>query len=315
VSVNSRDVTVATVRSRWRRQLLEGYAEASEIRHALAASSGGWTFAESVLVRDHVLPKTRVLVVGSGSGRELGALSGMGVQGIGVEIVRDLVRFYREPCGLPAPREALLADMAYLPFRPGSFENVLMFNQVLGHGAARSDRVAALAEALRTLPPSGSVLLSFYVGALEDESLLLLTWSRLLHQRTAKTTGTSIPLAQEYGITSMLERVERRLRAWLRGKAFRSKAWVGRRYGAKGDRGTGADILLTPSGQQSGALVPFHLYRLEEFVEDVRRAGGEVAELWCNRELNAGGRAPEFLRHLDHLFYATVRRARVSEVS
>lgn len=289
----------------WRRQVVVGYETPGELDRWTRAFRAGWTAAERRLVERVLHGPCRVLVVGSGGGRELVALRTMGHEGVGIEVSRGLVLGSRREAASLGD-SVVLADMARLPFAPGSFGAVLMFNQVLGHAASRADRVSALAEALRVLEPGGAVLLSFYKGAVEDYSLWLGAWS--VASRRRATSGLAASLPGVHG-SSRPRALERRVRAWIRGKSDRGRRFVLGRV----DRGTrgekqGDDVLLTPSGTEgvAGRRVPFHLYRMGEFFEDVRRAGGRVLLWRSNAELNAGTDAPTFLRELDHLHFCAL---------
>jgi len=245
----------------------------------MRAREAGWTAAERVLVRRYLRTPSRVLVVGSGGGRELVALQAHGDLGVGIEVARRLLVEYRE--GRPSGASAvLLADMAALPFLSRTFDAVLLFNQVV---------------------------LSFYVGAVEDYSLWLGAWSLWSRRRrNAKEEPSTLGLAPPVRVNPL----RRRVREWVRGKEDRTRRALHRTLSGRRSRdGGGDDIVLVPSGQladRSPGTVPFHLYRLGEFFEDVRVAGGRVAFWRSNAELNAALSAPLFLRGLDHLHFCAV---------
>ena len=289
----------------WRRQVVVGYETPGEVDRWTRSLQAGWTAAERRLTGRMLQGPGRVLVVGSGGGRELVALRSMGHEGVGIEISRGLVLGFRHEA--PSLGDCVvLADMARLPFAPGSFGAVLMFNQVLGHAASRADRVSALAEALRVLRPGGAVLMSFYSGAVEDYSLWLGAWSIANRRRRISGAPASLPGVPR---PSRQRGLQRRIRAWVRGKSDRARRFVRGLVdrGARGE-GQGDDVLLAPSGTGAGTgrRVPFHLYRFEEFVEDVRRAGGRILLWRSNTELNAGADAPAFFRGLDHLHFCAL---------
>ena len=201
---------------------MRGYSDETERRHWTTSASGGWTFAEARLVAKHLPTGGRVLVVGCGGGRELVALRRDGATAVGIELVPDFLEAYvREHRGEDRQSVAR-ADMAQLPFRDGAFDLVLLFNQVLGHGPRRIDRIHTLQECFRVVRPGGHVLLSIYIGAVEDDSLLLEAWS-LWIRRSKPRLGSSPGAAGPVGpLAPTRVRLRRHLRAWLRGKATRT---------------------------------------------------------------------------------------------
>ena len=290
----------------WHRRVARGYEASGEADHWTRAREAGWTAAERVLVRRYLRTPSRVLVVGSGGGRELVALQAHGDVGVGIEVARRLLVEYREGRSSSASA-VLLADMAALPFLSRTFDAVLLFNQVVGHSATRTDRVATIAESLRVVRAGCPVLLSFYVGAVEDYSLWLGAWSSWSRRRrNAKEEPSTPGLAPPVRVNPL----RRRVREWVRGKEDRTRRALHRTLSGRRSRdGGGDDIVLVPSGRfadRSPGTVPFHLYRLGEFFEDVRVAGGRVAFWRSNAELNAALSAPLFLRGLDHLHFCAV---------
>ncbi len=286
-------------RTNWRRRVEAVYSGSKELAHYVDRAPGAFTFAEGRLVDRWVPVGGKVLVVGSGGGRELSALQARRRSGIGIDLSRASLAAYAGRTGGQAS-PVIRADMACIPVREASFDTVLFFNQVIGHGPSRQDRVAALAEGLRVLKRDGTLLISFYVGAPDDFSVLLALWS--LRRARAVHSGN-----RQRASTRKSRRESRFLKAralgWARGK------WILVRQWSRLDR-VGMNILVSPSGNPSAPhaeRTPFHLYHHREFSEDVHEAKGRVEEWWCNTELNNGSAAPEILRRLDHLQFCVVR--------
>jgi hypothetical protein len=147
--------------------------------------------------------------------------------------------------------------------------------------------------------------MSFYSGAVEDFSLLLMLWVRSSRRAKHRTVQ---PRVMETG-SGAHGQLERRIRGWVHGKTFRTRMLLARHASPSARTAEGPDILISPSGVESAprsALAPFHLYHLEEFSEDVQDAGGEV-QLWrCNAELNGDIVLPPLLRRMDHLHFCAV---------
>lgn len=277
-----------------RDRVVAGYSIASEAEHYLSASSGGFTAPESTLVDRHVHPGSRVLVIGSGGGRELVALRARGAAAVGIELVPRLVRGYRARIPDALRPSAILGDMSRLPFRIASFDAVLFFNQVLEHGPSRADRQRALREALR-VAPHGVTIASLYVGAVDDWSALLYLWGR------SRRRG-SVSKSAEHGTsrTWATGRRAARLRSWARGKTFRLWRTLGF---------IGPEVYVRPSGSEprgDDAFVPVHLYRFREFSEDVREAGGIILTWDSAVGLGLRTQVPALLGRLDHLQYIVI---------
>lgn len=278
----------------WRSRVVTGYSAASEAEHYLSAGFGGFTAPEATLVDRHVLPGSRVLVIGSGGGRELLALKAKGAAAVGIELVPKLVRGYRARIPDALRPSAVLGDMSRLPFRTASFDAVLFFNQVLEHGPSRTDRQRALREALR-VASHGVTLASLYVGAVDDWSALLYLWSRSRRQASiSKSAEHETPRTWATG------RHGARLRSWARGKTFR--LW--RKLGF-----IGPDVHVRPTGseiQSNDAFVPLHLYGIREFSEDVREAGGIILTWDSAVGLGLKTKVPAPFGRLDHLQYIVI---------
>jgi SAM-dependent methyltransferase len=278
----------------WRTRVVRGYSSESQRRHYLEAASGGLTAAEATLIDRLVCAGSRVLVVGSGGGRELNALGARGIRPVGIELVRDVVERYSAATPGASRSPALISDMSDLPFRDASFDAVLLFNQVLEHGPTRMHRQRALREALRA-SRDGVAIVSLYVGAVEDWSVLQYIWSRSVRRSAPVRAGGTVDRT-----ATRPRRPARKLLAWARGKTYRIRRAIGLR---------GSDVGVVPSGERSraaGASVPVHLYRFNEFAEDVRSAGGVVVSWESATELALRRRAPPIVRSLDHLYYATI---------
>ncbi len=101
----------------------------------------------------------RILDIGCGDGRTLQALGAHACTAVGIDTARSALALCRAGAREPAPVLAL-ADAGSLPFRDGSFDQVLMFH-VIGHGYS-DDRHRLAAEAERVTARGGTVHLRVF---------------------------------------------------------------------------------------------------------------------------------------------------------
>ena len=145
----------------------------AELRHAIEADwqafnddeesmNAGLFAAERSFIDQHVASGSRILLVGSGTGRELIALATAGFRVTGVEPV---------PRTFDLCRRTLASKRLEADFRPGYIEDVALDGDVFDVAMfsffvyslipASSRRVAALKKVARAVTPDGLVLVSF----------------------------------------------------------------------------------------------------------------------------------------------------------
>jgi SAM-dependent methyltransferase len=136
-----------------------GWAEAAEGRIR--------PLYERVLERLHLLPGTRLLDAGCGSGlfAELAAQGGADV--IGLDAARGLVEYARRR--RPAAGY-VVEDLERMPFGDGAFDVATAFNSVL----YAADPRRALAEIARVTAPSGRAVVTVGAGPEQAESAALI---------------------------------------------------------------------------------------------------------------------------------------------
>ena len=98
-------------------------------------------------------PGSKVLELGCGNGKSLGAMSAKGWDVTGIDFSLPAVGMCRRILG-PGIPDVVAADSRILPFRTGAFDAVFAFH-VLGHMLV-GDRVKSAAEIVRVLGQSGT---------------------------------------------------------------------------------------------------------------------------------------------------------------
>ena len=107
----------------------------------------------------------RMLVLGSGLGRESIAIARKGVNVVGVEANPTAVRIAHQMARtLEVPARFLRADFLQLPHNSESFDFVLLSQRMYSAIPGRSQRVSLLADLRRLLKPGGLVILSFFTA-------------------------------------------------------------------------------------------------------------------------------------------------------
>ena len=136
-----------------------GWAEAAEGRIR--------PLYERVLERLHLLPGTRLLDAGCGSGlfAELAAQGGADV--IGLDVAPGLVEYARRRRPVAG---YVVEDLERMPFGDGAFHVVTAFNSVL----YAADPRRALAEIARVTTPSGRAVVTVGAGPEQAESAALI---------------------------------------------------------------------------------------------------------------------------------------------
>ncbi len=119
-----------------------------------------------------------VLELGCGTGRLLEALAECARSWVGIDLVASFLQRARVRRRLRAGTALVAADMARLPFAPGSFDVVLCGQSTLG--LVGDARLPALQEAERVLRPGGRLLVNVYS---ESSVVPRIEWYTELHRR------------------------------------------------------------------------------------------------------------------------------------
>jgi SAM-dependent methyltransferase len=118
---------------------------------------------ETEVLDRYKITSGRMLVLGSGLGRESIAIARNGVSVVGVETDPAAVRIAQQMARtLGVPSRYLHADFLQLPNRSGCFDFVLLSQRMYSAIPSRSQRLTLLADLRRVLKPNGMVILSFF---------------------------------------------------------------------------------------------------------------------------------------------------------
>ena len=118
---------------------------------------------ETEVLDRYKITSGRMLVLGSGLGRESIPIARMGVSVVGVEADPTAVRIAQQMTRpLKVPARYLQADFLQLPNRSGCFDFVLLSQRMYSAIPGRSQRLTLLTDLSRLLKPNGLVILSFF---------------------------------------------------------------------------------------------------------------------------------------------------------
>jgi SAM-dependent methyltransferase len=117
---------------------------------------------EAEVLGRYQITSGRMLVLGSGVGRESIAIARIGVSVVGVDTNLTAVRFAHQMARtLGVPARFLQANFLQLPHRSGCFDFVLLSQVMYSAIPGRSQRLTLLTDLRRLLKPKGLVILSF----------------------------------------------------------------------------------------------------------------------------------------------------------
>ena len=118
---------------------------------------------ETEVLDRYKITSGRMLVLGSGLGRESIPIARMGVSVVGVEADPTAVRIAQQMTRpLKVPARYLQADFLQLPNRSGCFDFVLLSQRMYSAIPGRSQRLTLLTDLSRLVKPNGLVILSFF---------------------------------------------------------------------------------------------------------------------------------------------------------
>lgn len=119
----------------------------------------GKFWEELLFVRDLIPKGARLLDIGCGNGRFLGAPLDETIDYTGVDFSEGLIEVARERYGARAKTSFVVGDALTLPFPDHSFDTAVSF-AVLHHIPSRAYRVRFLREAARVTKPGGMIIIT-----------------------------------------------------------------------------------------------------------------------------------------------------------
>ena len=166
------------------------YTEAF-VAEVLADQQDGLQRWEKEVLDRNRMNSGRVLVLGSGWGREAIAIAQRGVSVVGVEANAIAVRCARrEAQTIGVPALFLQADLLKLPTDRGWFDCVLLTQQMYSAIAGKSQRQTWLVNLRRVLRPNGTVILSFLPE--RPQASRLRTARRCMSRMLARLPGANV---------------------------------------------------------------------------------------------------------------------------
>jgi SAM-dependent methyltransferase len=156
----------------------------------------------------------RILVAGSGGGRETLGLYAMGFRDVtGIDPTPKLVHHAQErAAAMQVPVVFRIAHAASLPFPDASFDVVTMFENLYGHITPREARLEALAEVSRVLEHRGVILLeatSLRARLLHYVAIRLMGIGQLVHNPHDLERGDRLMRESKELVSSRGERLPR----------------------------------------------------------------------------------------------------------
>ena len=135
---------------------------ARDLEHAYRWTLEPWE--EGVIAR-HLHPRGRILVLGSGVGRESLALARCGFTVFGLDASFECLQVARRRAATTSTvAHFVQGDFSALPSHPGQFDAVLLCGVMYSAIPGRTRRLSYLKEFHRALRPGGKVVLNFLVS-------------------------------------------------------------------------------------------------------------------------------------------------------
>lgn len=289
---------------------VEKYAQPEVVEFWKQLSQEGLQKCEQAMITRYFPTQGHLLDVGCGAGRAVFALKQAGYHVTGLDLSLDMLA-----AGRSLSNEAAFggANIMALPFADASFEGIFMFFGALQHLPGRKNRRQAIAEMARVTRPGGRLILG-----LDNVAPALLCYGYwLTHKLWPGQGATPEATPTTNGTDSTLWSRETRqvhpLLWHLRGvtRTLRWRTWPGLVDVARqvSPVTNGAEVGDTQVAQFAIPVTPgriyYHLYRVNELIEDASAVGWHLLGYHSGTELNEGRVYPAAIRQRDkQLFFA-----------
>jgi SAM-dependent methyltransferase len=282
----------------------EKYSQEEELNQYAEDAKRGLFRWEHNLISPYLGGMGKVLVLGSGGGREVIGLNAAGVHAIGIEISFAQIKTAQKIlAGSHLPADFVRGNAVLLPFKDSSFHAVIMFRQFLQHFPCSVNRRALLREVFRVLVPQGLVFLSLNLAPFSIHPLRILNY---FYRRFKKGGGSVEKEWKEPQINSLREQKRHSIiykiilnligaTAYFIVDSYRSIArlLLGKHY--KG-REPGDHLISQVSEAVSRGKIWFHTYSYSEIIRELKTCGFDIQEIKDVAELELNENFPEIIR-------------------
>lgn len=281
----------------------EKYSKEEELKQYSEDAKRGLFIWEQNLIFPYVTDKDRVLVLGSGAGREVFGLKKMGINSTGVELslaqikeARKIMSELRLHCNF------VRGNALALPFRSSCFNAVFMFRQFIQHFPKRINRKKLLDEVARVLLPGGFLFLSINLNPFSLSPLRILNYFYRRFKRAKEKVRIEQDLQSDSSGNGRRSCIIHRIFLNLIGfftfstidvYRFIIKFLHGENY--KGNE-PGDHMISQVSGALSSGKIWFHAYSYNEIIRELKECGFEILNIRDITELELNQIFPEIIR-------------------
>ncbi|HEY4716421.1 MAG TPA: class I SAM-dependent methyltransferase [bacterium] len=285
----------------FRRAIIEKYSQPEEIaQYTLEAEKELFDWEKWILAK-YIKGGEKVLVLGSGAGREVFGIEKMNVSAYGVDICLPLLNSAKSLMLKDNHKGFLMAgDALQLGFKKETFNLCIMFRQFLQHFPFRKNRMRLLKEAGRILDKGGILLLSLHLSPFSFSPYRIANhFCKIFFAERA--SGPANPVMTE-SKEPVLFRILRKLTFVVLGTVINITRNTCRRIYVKlkGENYKGLEpndfYISSISAAHSKGKILFHDYSAKEILEDLSAAGFMTVEWSDIDELGRNKPYPSWIR-------------------
>jgi len=281
--------------------IINKYNQKEEVIQYTRDAREGLFVWESRVLSHYIKEHERVLVLGSGAGREVWGIEKMGVRVYGIEISDEQLRSALKLKGeTKSDGYFVRGDAMFLPFKNKIFDSVVMFRQFLQHFPGRNNRVILLNEVLRVLVPGGIIFLSVNLNpyGLGLARILNYIYRKILVPRDyirKELMDSNVTYNNQGGF---FYKLTVNILNWLfyNTKRIYRKLLFFLFSGRKNEMDVNDFLVSQISNAKSGGKIWFHDYSYSEVLEELRACGFTILMIRDIVEIESGINFPELIR-------------------